>query len=261
MDRYPYQEKIWGVSRIVLSPTYLAFLRLKYCLEALARVKGKVLDAGCGGGGFTKAVAFNRPDLEVCGVDIGRQAIKVAKENAEGVKFRVGNLYELHFEDNSFDAVIMEDVLEHLEEPAKALSEANRILKRGGVFHAFTPLEGEPYTLYFWLKKLGWREKEKLAGHIQEFRLAELRKRLSKAGLNLQKMRFSTHFLGQLVDISYYSFFGLTGKKFEPGLEGNLKNPFLKFTKEVVTFLTNIESSVSFFLPGAGIHLTCRKRS
>lgn len=51
MAKFDYQEKVWGGTKLKLSPKYLAYLRLKYTLDDLKKVKGKILDAGCGGGG------------------------------------------------------------------------------------------------------------------------------------------------------------------------------------------------------------------
>jgi len=48
----------------------------------------------------------------------------------------VADLYALRFPDESFDAVFLHGVLEHLRDPVAALCEANRVLKRGGVLGA-----------------------------------------------------------------------------------------------------------------------------
>ena len=48
--------KTWGFAQAKLDPTSLSALKLKYCLEALETVHGKVLEVGCGAGMFTIAI-------------------------------------------------------------------------------------------------------------------------------------------------------------------------------------------------------------
>jgi len=181
-----YLEKVWGESCVFLSPTFLAYLRLKYCLRDLEEISGRVLDVGCGGGGFSKGVKLYRPDLQIFGVDSNQKAIAAAKKDSLGVKFVQGDIYKLPFKEGFFDAVVVEDVLEHLKAPERALKEINRVLKKKGLFHAFVPLEGEWYTLYFWLGRVGWRAKKLLAGHIQDFTLQELKKLLQEGGFSIE---------------------------------------------------------------------------
>merc|ERR1711920_563495 len=61
---------------------------------------------------------------------------KTADEKGLGsrVNFQHASVYAVPFPDNSFDVVIMSDVLEHLLDLKKALREVARVLKPGGVF-------------------------------------------------------------------------------------------------------------------------------
>lgn len=262
MGKFDYQEKVWGGTKLRLSPKYLGYLRLKYTLDDLKKVKGKILDAGCGGGGFAKAIKHYRSDLEVYGIDISKKAIAHAKKDSLGVNFEVGDLYSLPFEDGFFEAVVIEDVLEHLERPHEALDEINRVLKKGGIFSAFVPVEGTIFSLHFWLEKLGWRAKERLAGHIQKFNKPKLRSGLREAGLEVDDLRHSVHLLGQLVDVAFFTFLDWTGKKLEIGLEDDLKRkPIKRFLKDSIARITNLESQVLSFIPGAGVHIKCVEKS
>lgn len=58
----------------------------------------------------------------------------------------------LAFEDGSFDAVFMMEVLEHVKEPFVAISEVQRVLKEGGTFVMSTPftfgIHEAPYDFY-----------------------------------------------------------------------------------------------------------------
>jgi len=259
--QFNYQQKVWGGSELRLKPTHLAYLALKYCLEGLKKVKGKVLDVGCGGGGFARAVKHYRPDLKVYGVDISKEAIGYAKRNSKRIKFKVGDVYELPFADKSFDGVLAVDILEHLEKPKLALKEINRVLKKGGVFQAHVPLEGELWALHFWLSKMGWRQKEKLTGHIQYFTWKRLRKLLVDNGFKIVKKRHSVHLFEQMVDVFYFIFLALSGKRIKTGLEDYLcDKKFLNFGKSVIARIQNLESQVFWFLPGAGIHVKMKNQ-
>ena len=258
--KFDYQKKIWGGGDIRLSPTYLAYLRLKYCLDGLKTVKGRVLEAGCGGGGFAKAIKHYREDLEVYGIDISKKAIDFARKKPEGVKFKTGNLYELPYKSDYFDAVVVTDVLEHLKSPNVALGEIRRVLKSKGVFSLFVPLEGSLFSLHFWLAKLRWRAKERLAGHIQKFSIKDIERLLKANGFKVDTLRYSVHLLGQIVDIGFYSLIDLLDKKPTVGLEQGLEErPIYRFFKNLVTTITNLESQILYFVPGAGVHIKCTK--
>ena len=126
MDSFDYESKLWGGHEVKISPTYLGALRLRYCLEDLKNLKGKILEVGCGAGGMVKGIKTYRPDLEAYGCDISHQAIRTAERDPQGVTFREGNAYDLPFEDKSFSAVVMFDLLEHLDKPDRAIAEAAR---------------------------------------------------------------------------------------------------------------------------------------
>ena len=98
----------------------------------------RVLDAGCGPGTITLGLARKVAPGQVVGIDIveGSQ-FSDARERArcEGlnVEFRKASVYELPFEDGSFDAVFSHALLEHLSAPAAAILELRRVLKPGGL--------------------------------------------------------------------------------------------------------------------------------
>jgi ubiquinone/menaquinone biosynthesis C-methylase UbiE len=90
-----------------------------------------VLDVGCGDGKITDM-------LGAIGIDDDREGIKLALE--KHVPCMVGDAYNIEFGDNSFDAVFMGDVLEHMEFPKKCLKEARRVLRK--YLYVVTPIPG-----------------------------------------------------------------------------------------------------------------------
>ena len=111
----------------------------------------KVLEAGCGVGAQTITLAKNSPDAEFTSIDISQDSIKKArdlieKEKISNVHFQQANIFNLPFEEESFDHVFVCFVLEHLQEPVKALKELRKVLKTGG---SLTVIEGDHGSCYF----------------------------------------------------------------------------------------------------------------
>lgn len=105
----------------------------------LADVKpGKLLDVGCGNGIFLHRM--HNLDWSVTGIDFDAKAIEYAKKMHGGdLTFINTDLSSARFADNSFDAVTMSHVIEHVPDPVGTLIEIRRILKSGGRLVVTTP--------------------------------------------------------------------------------------------------------------------------
>ena len=94
----------------------------------------KILDLGCGMGGFS--VALSRNEIDVVPLDFNSDYCQITKLRGERYDLRLspvnGMGEQLPFRNCSFDAVTCFDVLEHVYNPAQVLSEAYRVLKPGG---------------------------------------------------------------------------------------------------------------------------------
>lgn len=100
-----------------------------------------LLDCGCGPGTITVDLARIVSPAEVVAIDVEPSQIVLARTYAtqqgrSNVRFEEANLYELPFADESFDAVFLHGVLEHLKTPVIALREVVRVLKQGGILGA-----------------------------------------------------------------------------------------------------------------------------
>ena len=97
-----------------------------------------LLDVGCGPGNITAGLAERLVGGSVIGIDRSEEVIARAREQypaspQRDVTFRVGDVYELDFPDESFDIVYAHQVLQHLVRPIEALKEMRRVLRPDGL--------------------------------------------------------------------------------------------------------------------------------
>lgn len=92
----------------------------------------RVLDAGCGTGGFIRALRAAHPDWQCTGLDLAPLACALARART-GAEIILGSILELPFADASFDAVVSADVIAHVEDDARALRELARVARPGGL--------------------------------------------------------------------------------------------------------------------------------
>ena len=89
-----------------------------------------ILDAGCGGGGASVLAA--KRGANVSGLDAAASMIEVAKERVPDGDFRVGDIQELPFDDNGFDAVIAANSVQYSEDRVATLRELKRVSAQDG---------------------------------------------------------------------------------------------------------------------------------
>lgn len=148
-------------------------------LSSVAR--GRLLDVGCGSGGWM--LAMQRRGWEVEGVDFDRSAVAMA--TSKGLRVRVGSLEEQGYDDESFDAITLSHVIEHVPDPAKTLRECRRILKPNGKIVIVTPnsdsLSHRVFGSY-------WRGLEP-PRHLHIFSLSSMDLLLNNTGFNQRWVR------------------------------------------------------------------------
>jgi 2-polyprenyl-3-methyl-5-hydroxy-6-metoxy-1,4-benzoquinol methylase len=136
---------------------------------------GKLLDVGCGSGEFLNDM--QTLGWEVEGVDFDSKAVQQAHIKY-GIKVHLSNLENVGYPDNSFDAITMSHVIEHITDPIALLKECYRILKPGAYLVVTTP------NINSWgHQKLGmnWRGLEP-PRHLHLFSPSTLRECAEKAG-------------------------------------------------------------------------------
>jgi len=143
---------------------------------------GSLLDVGCGGGAML--MRMHGLGWNVEGVDFDAQAVRTAR--AKGLKVQLGTIEEQKFPRDSFDAVTMSHVIEHVPDPIALLRECYRILKPGGRAVVVTPNANS------WGHRVyadNWRGLEP-PRHLHIFSVGSLKAATRAAGF--QKVRVST---------------------------------------------------------------------
>lgn len=104
--------------------------------------KLKILDVGCGIG--RNSIFMANEGFDVYGIDISKEALNIAKKKAKEKKLSINYIYsnfsDLSFENNSFDAVVDIQSIQHnrINEIKKIFSEVFRVLKKGGKFFSLS---------------------------------------------------------------------------------------------------------------------------
>ncbi len=88
-----------------------------------------VLEVGCGPGQFSKRLLGAGAKLKA--IDINKKFI-LKLQKRHGDTFELCSVLDLKYKDNSFDRIVLFDVLHHIPEYMKAVSEMHRVLKPGG---------------------------------------------------------------------------------------------------------------------------------
>lgn len=135
MDLRNYYENLWKGGGYPPMTADLCSYEAT-CLNKELDVRGKkILDLGCGDGRTGSALVSHN---DVYGIDLSEKAVEEAKK--KGVKAQVGDVaLGLPFSDETFDVVLIKDVLEHVFDPLGLLQEARRVLKRGGFLFCVLP--------------------------------------------------------------------------------------------------------------------------
>jgi SAM-dependent methyltransferase len=110
-----------------------------------------VLEAACGVGAQTSIISQKNPGVRFVSIDLSEKSLMTASQAIDSlditnVTFKQADVFDLPFENSSFDHVFVCFLLEHLAEPLRALNELKRVLKPGGTI---TLIEGDHGSIYF----------------------------------------------------------------------------------------------------------------
>jgi 2-polyprenyl-3-methyl-5-hydroxy-6-metoxy-1,4-benzoquinol methylase len=161
MEYDPVKDKMQAVlgSGVLARKLFFAaldrlFLRSRYVARALSRLHrqgfmpAEVLDAGSGFGQYSFRLAQVFPAAKITGLDVKQDLVDsgnqyAARAGVGNVSFVVGDLLNLGYE-SRFDLALSVDVLEHIVEDRRVMTNLAKALKPGGLFILTTPYYAGP---------------------------------------------------------------------------------------------------------------------
>jgi SAM-dependent methyltransferase len=177
-----YYEELWRRLPPELEPPDFA-RRLEFLLGEV-RVGEHVLDLGCGDGHFTAELAHAQ--AHAVGAEVADAALERARSRAPELDFRLVPIEgPLPFDDGSFELVWASEVMEHVADTARWLSEVRRVLRPAGRLLVTTPSHGRVRVAFGGLARFS----EPLGDHLHLYTRGSLRDVLAEFGFGEVSVR------------------------------------------------------------------------
>lgn len=183
--------------------------------NVVGSIRGKtILDIGCGTGYMMKRL--KELGAHVYGVDMSEAAARFAQEKVCS-DVRVGEAENIPFPDHSFDIVLALDVIEHVDDDSKAVREAFRVLKQGGIMIATVPA-----FMFLWSKQ------DERLHHKRRYRKSEFL-RLFNSDFEIRKLTYyNTLLFPPIAGVRFaQKLFPIFGEKDEVEVTGAFTNSVL----------------------------------
>lgn len=133
-DRWWKPDFSLNLIKTLFNPFRVGYANKIFDLLKINSEEKCALEVGCG----ILSEEIAKLGFITTGIDPSEQSLSIAKKHAKDNKLDIQYLKEtgenLSFPDNSFDVVFCCDVLEHVRDLPKVISEISRVLKPGGVF-------------------------------------------------------------------------------------------------------------------------------
>jgi len=154
----------------------------KAIIEQFANfLTGRVLEIGTGVGQITESLQTINSINELVGIEPDPDFSNLFKAHLPAVQLYPGTIQDLH-QDESFDGIVMVNVLEHIEDDAGQLLRLHKHLKaRSGYLCIFVPARNEIYS-----------ELDLIFGHFRRYHKSQLRQKLLKSGFEIKHIKYST---------------------------------------------------------------------
>lgn len=164
-------EHAWGTAPDFVGPRHDLRERLLLDLFLSAGPGPEVLNGGAGQGTLTQRLA--ELGFEVTSTDVSPEAVAFLRERAPG-EIVEADMTSLPFPDASFDAAVLGEVLEHIEDDRGALTEVERVLRSQGVLALSVPANPRLYG-----------PSDSWAGHVRRYTRPELLETCTAAGFTV----------------------------------------------------------------------------
>lgn len=166
------------------------FKDLDYFLNSI--IIHNVLDVGCGEGYVTDHIKKSKKDITIEALDFSRETIQIAGLIHPKINFSQGSIYNLPFKNDTFDLVIVNEVLEHLEYPEKGINEIKRVSRK----YCIITVPNEPFfrlSNVFRLKYLS--SFGNTPGHLKNWTINDFKKLMNS---NFRKISIKISTLWQI---------------------------------------------------------------
>ena len=167
---------------------YIDVASRNHAIAALRRgintEKAVIIDIGCSSGAILRALRERLPSTTLIGADYISGSLRALAASLSGIPFLQFNLVTCPLFSNSVDAVILLNVLEHVEDDFAAMQQAFRITKPGGVVVIEVPAGPHLFDIY-----------DKQLMHFRRYTLKSLCEKLERVGFHIEERSY----LGALV--------------------------------------------------------------
>ena len=163
----------WGTAPEFVGPRHELREQLLLDLFLSARPGPEVLDAGAGQGSLSAKLAAL--GFEVTSTDASPAAVEVLRERVSGEAL-AADVTSLPFADQTFDAAVLGEVLEHVEDDRAALAEIARVLRPDGVLALSVPANPKLFG-----------SSDVWAGHVRRYTRPALIDACTSAGLTVER--------------------------------------------------------------------------
>ena len=155
---------------------YFQRRRTNVIKDALGAGDGDVvLDIGCGSGVQLRALEIKNPKLLI-GIDFNKNALIYAKNKMkDNCEFLIADAQQLPFNDQTINKIICAEIIEHLNEPEKLISETKRVLNNDGCIVITTPNEQSIWGIYEFFWDVFGRGRNYGETHLKFYAIKELR--------------------------------------------------------------------------------------
>lgn len=170
------------VQKMLINNFYNQLFRLIKPLKPIS-----ILDVGCGEGFTLQKLEERKVGKNNEGIDYSKDAIEIGRKIYPKLTLKEGTVYNLPYKENSFDLVICTEVLEHLDDPLKAVNEIKRVSSKYVLFS----VPNEPFFIMAnflrgkYVKRFGNHPE-----HINHWTAAGFKSFLRKQGLTVVKSRY-----------------------------------------------------------------------